>query len=189
MGFGLCKAPATYAQAMNLVLKGLTWKTVLAFLDNVVVLGRSFEDHVANLREALERFMKHGLKLKPKKCTFFQQETEFLGRKVSCDSWAITESDKEVVRNWPVPTCSKHVEIFMGLVNYHQGFIKDFSKTVTPLYAVRGKHQFVWNKEQAEAFETLKKALVHPPVLALPNENDLGHRFFRLCNWRGAHSS
>ena len=44
--------------------------------------------------------------------------------------------------------------------------------TFSSLYAVTGKHQFVWNKEQAEAFETLKKALVHPPVLALPNEKD-----------------
>ena len=171
-GFGLCGAPATYARAMNLVLRGLTWKTVLAFLDELVVLGKSFEDHVTNLKEALERFRKHGLKLKPKKCTFFQQEIEFSGRKVSSDSLAITESDIEVVRNWPVPTFSKHVEIFMGLVNSHRGFIKDFSKIATPLYAVTGKHQFVWNKEQSEAFETLKKALVHPPVLALPNEKD-----------------
>ena len=107
MGFGLCGAPATYARATNLVLRGLTWKTVLAFLDDVVVLGKSFEDHVANLREALERFRKHGLKLKPKKLTFFQQEIEFLGRKVSSDSLAITESNIHVVRNWPVPTCSK----------------------------------------------------------------------------------
>ncbi len=32
MGFGLCNAPATYSRVMNLVLRGLTWKTVLAFL-------------------------------------------------------------------------------------------------------------------------------------------------------------
>ena len=48
MCLGLCWAPATYARAMNLGLRGLTWKTVLAFLDDVVVLGKNFEDHVAN---------------------------------------------------------------------------------------------------------------------------------------------
>ena len=31
MGFGLCGAPATYARAMNLVLRGLTWKPSLLF--------------------------------------------------------------------------------------------------------------------------------------------------------------
>ena len=38
MGFGLCGAPATYARIMNLVFRGLSWKTVLAFLDDIVVL-------------------------------------------------------------------------------------------------------------------------------------------------------
>jgi hypothetical protein len=33
MSFGLCNAPATYARAMQLVLRGLIWDIVLAFLD------------------------------------------------------------------------------------------------------------------------------------------------------------
>lgn len=40
MGFGLCNAPATFSRAMNLVLRGLTWNIVLAFLDDVLVLGK-----------------------------------------------------------------------------------------------------------------------------------------------------
>ena len=39
MSFGLCNSPATYSRALNLVLRGLTWKTVLTFLDDVCVLG------------------------------------------------------------------------------------------------------------------------------------------------------
>ncbi|XP_060577320.1 uncharacterized protein LOC132734568 [Ruditapes philippinarum] len=74
-GFGLCGAPATFARAMDLVLRGLTWKTVLAFLDDIIVLGRNFEDHLSNLREALSRFRRHKLKLKPKECIFFQQRS------------------------------------------------------------------------------------------------------------------
>ena len=172
MGFGLCGAPATFARAMNLILRGLNWKTVLAFLDDVVVLGKDFNDHLANLREAFERFRKHGLKLKPKKCTFFQKEVEFLGRQVSSNSLAMSDQDVAVVKEWPVPDCAKKVERFMGLVNYHRGFIKNFSKIATPLYAVTGKQAFVWGQEQAEAFATLKERLTTPPVLALPNQND-----------------
>ena len=52
MAFGLCNSPATYARIMNLVMRGLTWKTILAFLDDIVVLGKSFRDHLENLREA-----------------------------------------------------------------------------------------------------------------------------------------
>ena len=172
MGFGLCGAPATYARAMNLVMRGLTWKTVLAFLDDVIVLGTSFPEHLMNLREALLRFRQYGLKLKPRKCALFQQEVEFLGRRVGQNKLAMTDDDVAVVRDWPVPTCAKHVERFMGLANYHRGFIQDFSRLATPLYAVTKKNSFVWTEEQDCAFRALKEALSTPPVLALPNNTD-----------------
>ena len=46
MGFRMCNAPATFSWAMNLVLRGLTWNIVLAFLDDALVLGKDFEDHL-----------------------------------------------------------------------------------------------------------------------------------------------
>jgi hypothetical protein len=68
MAFGLCNAPATFQCAMQLVLSGLLWKKVLVYINDVIVLGRSFEDNTINLREVLERFREHNLKLKPRKC-------------------------------------------------------------------------------------------------------------------------
>jgi hypothetical protein len=55
MVFGLCNSPATYARVINLVLRGLNWKVVMAFLDDILVLGRDFEGHLANLRAVLVR--------------------------------------------------------------------------------------------------------------------------------------
>ena len=40
MPFGLCNAPATFSRSISLVLMGLSWKSVIAFLDDAVVLGR-----------------------------------------------------------------------------------------------------------------------------------------------------
>jgi hypothetical protein len=45
MAFGLCNSPATYTRVINLVLRGLNWKVVLAFLDDILVLGKDFEGH------------------------------------------------------------------------------------------------------------------------------------------------
>ncbi len=53
MGFGLCNAPATFSRAMSLVLRGLTWNSVLAFLDDVLAMGKTFESHIKTLREVL----------------------------------------------------------------------------------------------------------------------------------------
>ena len=53
--FGLCNTPATCERLMYLVLQGLTWKTCLVYFDDVTVIGRTFKDHLKNLREVLTR--------------------------------------------------------------------------------------------------------------------------------------
>ena len=40
MGFGLTNFPACFSRVMNLILRGLTWKTILAFLNEILVLGK-----------------------------------------------------------------------------------------------------------------------------------------------------
>ena len=54
LAFGLCYAPAMYQRAMQLVLRGLLWHTVLVYIYDVVVLGADFEMALANLQEVLE---------------------------------------------------------------------------------------------------------------------------------------
>ena len=62
MRFGLCNAPATFQRA----LRGLTWQDALVYLDDVVVLGKDFENAISNIRKTLDRFRQHNMKLKPK---------------------------------------------------------------------------------------------------------------------------
>ena len=50
MPFGLCNAPATFQRLMDLVLAGLQWSHSLVYIDDVIVLGRDFEDHLQNLQ-------------------------------------------------------------------------------------------------------------------------------------------
>ena len=79
MPFGLSNAPATFQRTMNLVLSGLICVNVIVYLDDVNVIGRMFQENLANLRVVLSRFRKYGLKLKPRKCVLSKRETAFLG--------------------------------------------------------------------------------------------------------------
>jgi transposase InsO family protein len=173
MAFGLCNAPATYARIMNLVLRGLTWDIVLAFLDDILVLGKSYSEHLTNLASVFSRFREYGLKLKPNKCELFQKKVEFLGRFVSESGVELGHKAIEVVLNWPRPNKCEEVQRFMGLVNYHRMFIKDFARLSVPLYKVTKKNTYVWGEEQEAAFQTLKQSLTRAPVLCFPNSKDM----------------
>lgn len=173
MSFGLCNAPSTYARVMNLVLRGLTWNIVLAFLDDILVMGKSFADHLQNLQLVFERFRHYGLKLKPAKCLMFQSEVEFLGRKVNKTGMAIGDEYVEVVKKWQIPKTTKEVEKFLGFANYHRAFIKNYAKIAGPLNRLSGKQPFTWENEQQEAIDHLIEALASTPVLTLPNSSDM----------------
>lgn len=54
MSFGLCNAPATFQRIINLVLHGLTLKEVLAYLDDVIVLGKEMEEATTTLGEVFQ---------------------------------------------------------------------------------------------------------------------------------------
>ena len=125
-----------------------------------------------NLEDVFCRFRSYGLKLKAKKCDLFQKQVEFLGRMVSPSGVETGPNFIKTMEKWPVPTNSKEVERFCGFANYHRGFIKNFARLTTPLYALTGKKPFHWGDEQQQAFEAVKQALVSAPVLALPTKSD-----------------
>jgi len=50
---------------MEFVLTGLQWQTCLVYLDDVIVYGRDFDEHLEWLAEVFRQFYQAGLKLKP----------------------------------------------------------------------------------------------------------------------------
>ena len=83
MPFGLCNAPATFQRLMNSVLAGLPWNSCLVYLDDIIVTGRTFPNHLDNLSQVFQRIREAGLKLQPSKCALCKSEVSFLGHVVS----------------------------------------------------------------------------------------------------------
>lgn len=55
MPFGLCNAPATFQRPMDCIMAGLQWQSCLVCLDDVIVLGRSFPEHLNNVRVVFDQ--------------------------------------------------------------------------------------------------------------------------------------
>jgi hypothetical protein len=78
MTFGLNIADATYQRAMNLIIHDLLGIILEIYIDDVVVKSDSMDSHLTNLRLALERMRRYGLKMNPLKYAFGVSAGKFL---------------------------------------------------------------------------------------------------------------
>lgn len=169
MSFGLCNAPATFERLMNKILEGLSWKTCLVYLDDVIVFGQDFESTLDGLRDVLSRLRTAGLKLSPKKCDLFKKKVSYLRHVVTTEGIRVDPGKIEAIREWPVPVNVTQLRSFLGLCSYYCKFIYDFAKLARPLNALTENKTFFWTMECNDAFQGLKSKLMKSPVLSYPD--------------------
>jgi len=78
MTFGLKNARATYQRAMNYIFHEIIGKIVEIYINDIVVKSKGYQEHLADLRKALECTRKHRLKMNPNKCAFGVSAGQFL---------------------------------------------------------------------------------------------------------------
>lgn len=170
MPFGLCNAPATFQRLMDLVLSGVQWWQCLVYLDDVIIIGKDFDEHLRNLEAVFGRLRQAGLKLKPAKCAFLQRKVRYLGYIVSEDGIAPDPAKVEKVAAWPEPKTTREVQQFVGFASYYRRFIQDFASIAKPLYRLTERTNiFNWTAECRTAFNELRRCLTTAPVLAYPD--------------------
>ena len=169
MPFGLTNAPSTFQGLMNDVFRPLLRRYVLVFFDDILIYSRTREEHLSHLRTVLETLASHGLRVKMNKCTWAQPRVSYLGH---CISAAGVEADPdkiEAMQAWPKPANPKALRGFLGLTGYYRRFIQGYGQIAAPLTAMLKKNNFQWTDKAESAFAELKKAMISPPVLALPD--------------------
>ncbi|GFQ93901.1 retrovirus-related Pol polyprotein from transposon 17.6 [Trichonephila clavata] len=154
---------------METVLGGLSYEACLVYLDDIIIVGRSFEEHFNNIRRVLQKLKEANLKLSPSKCHLFRREVTYLGHIISAEG-VRTDPDKiSAVKNWKSPTDVHQLRSFLGLCTYYRKFVKDFSTIARPLHKLtEAKQKFIWTNECNNAFNKLKDALTSAPILAYP---------------------
>ncbi len=170
MPFGLCNAPATFQRLIETVLAGLTRSACMAYIDDILVIGKTYDEHLENLELVLDRLRKAGLKLKPGKCDFGKGEVTYLGYVVSRNGLAPDPRKVTAIQEFPQPIDLKSLRSFLGLASYYRRFIPQFSVVASPLHALTRKEMsFVWDAVCEKAFSRLKDLWTSAPVLAFPD--------------------
>lgn len=136
---GLKTAPNSFQLLMDKVLKGLTFKSVLCYID-VVIVYDSFEQHLQDIHEVLGRLESSGLKLNPRKFTFATNKTVFLGHEISRDGIRPPSDRVYSIKNFPIPFTAKEVRCALGLLNWFRKYIPNYSIIASPLHALLKKN-------------------------------------------------
>ena len=141
---------------METVLSGLQWDICLIYLDDIIVIAKSFDEMLQNLETVFNRLSSAGLKLNAKKCHIFAEQVEFLGHFISTEGIATDPKKVEIVKEWKEPSNITEVRSFVGLCSYYRRYIKGFASIVKPINKLTEKKQkFVWTEDCQAAFPDL----------------------------------
>jgi hypothetical protein len=98
------------------------------------------------------------------KCTWGQQQLEFIGHQVSAAGIAPLVRRVTAIRDFPRPGAVQQLQAFLGLFNFYRKFVPAAAPVVRPLMdALRGgkssKHAIWWSAALDAAFKVAKAAL------------------------------
>ncbi|KAI4883695.1 hypothetical protein NFI96_009130 [Prochilodus magdalenae] len=192
---GIMGAPATFQRIMEKAVGDMHLLQVIVYLDDIIVFGKTLEEHEERLLKVLDRLEEVGLKVSISKCQFCQPQVKYVGHIISSAGIATDPDKVAVVKNWPRPTDVKTLRSFLGFCGYYRRFIANYSAIVRPLTELtkgyppvrcgrklakdQGKTYFKesepfgdrWNVDCSEAFHRIISCLTHAPVLAFADPN------------------
>ena len=152
-------------RVMTEVLRDLNWKTELLYMEDIIILSRTFDEHFTHLQQVFDKLRETSLKLNPRKCTFAAKDVKYLGHVLSKDGIAVDTSKADAVRTFPRPRNATEVQAFLGLTNYYRRFVNGFADVAAPLNRLVSKNvQFQCNDVCDDAFQELKKRLTSPRI-------------------------
>src|SRR5436190_4917647 len=171
MPFGLKNAPSTFQRLMNFVLKDFINKICFVYLDDIIILGTSLEEHLENIQKIFSKLREANLKIQLDKCEFLRKEVAYLGHVITTDGIKPNPDKICAIKKFPIPKTTKEIKSFLGLLGYYRRFISNFSKITKPLTNCLKKNQTIDinNKEYRECFEKCKTLLSNDPILKYPD--------------------
>jgi len=163
--FGLVSAQDEFQRKMDEAFEGIAGVTAL--VDDILITGKTREEHDANLQAVLQRAAEKNLKLNPDKITIAAEEVEYFGHIVSAEGLKPDPSKVKAVQEMSPPANKKELQTILGMMTYLAKFAPKLSQTTQPMRELlKEENEFSWGREQEEALQQAKAIISSQPVLA-----------------------
>ena len=162
--FGITSSPAICQRAIDQVLQGVPGNQCI--LDDMLISGKTDEEHLENLESVLKRLQDAGLKANKEKCVFFKDRVQFCGHEIDKEGLHKTREKIEAVVNAPRPENVSQLRSFLGLVNYYNRFLPNASSVLQPLHQLLEQNsKWQWTEQCEQAFTEAKRLITSEQLL------------------------
>lgn len=183
---GLSNSPSWMQRSLEGALGDVLYRGALAYIDDIIIYGRTYDEHFERLKTVLERLRDYGFSTRPDKCRFAYSKVKFLGHIVSEGQLQPADRNISKIRDCATPTDNKQLESALALFSYYRRFVWGYADLARPLIdrltktqqalrdagrnPRRGKMNITLTADEVRHFEELKKRLCAPDnLLALPD--------------------
>lgn len=190
--FGLKTAGSPFTRAINKTLGDDCYDFVMVYLDDILIVSDTLEDHFHHLNIVFDRLKQAGFRLNKVKCELLRTEIKFLGHIFDEIKVEMNAETKLAINNFAKPRNKKAIQSFLGLVNWDRRFVKNLAVMTKPLENLLKKDaKFFWRDEHQRAFNEIKKTFREATSLFIirPNfkfgiyvdasKRDLGARLYQ----------
>lgn len=168
--FGLINSVAEFQKMMDKVLGPEVLQFTAVYVDDIHVASTTFREHIQRLETIFQRFNQFNVKINLGKSHFLRNSIVFLGHVISEKGIAMDPEKVRTIQNFQPPQNRKQVQSFLGFINFYRRYIRDLSKYTEVLSRITRKgSEWIWKKEQQEAFEQIKKHFLEDIIVEYPD--------------------
>ena len=113
----------------------------LCYSDDILKHSPTVAKYLENLEKVFQRLRVAHLKLKPKKCLFFQRQVSFLDHIVSKDGRSTDPAKVQKIMDCLAPWDVHEVRSLLGFFSYYRHFIPHYSEMAKPLATLTKKER------------------------------------------------
>ena len=191
---GLASAPACWDEAMSRIFSSKTMSRVKSQLsqaeadllpddfesffafyqDDSWVFSDDEESHLIHLKAVLKAYLLHGIKLSPKKSSFFPESFKILGVSLSPQTaeLSLDRVKAQSILDWEKPDSLYSLQSRLYALNYWMKFIPALAELKFPLQQIVRSQIFSWNEDADLAWQRIKALIALDIRLTVPEQDE-----------------
>lgn len=119
-------APATWQRLIDQVLGPELEAHVFVYLDDIVIVTQTFEDHLKILEDVFCRLREAKLTVSFDKCHFCRPALKYLGYVIDKKGLHVDSEKVQAMLQLPIPSTVKDVRSILGTFSWYRRFVPEF---------------------------------------------------------------